>query len=266
LNHDVGRIVADAPEAVKRPQKAFLVWFAKDWLRVYEPRLKLLIFRDNPGANVSDSAAFHEIDEAVRKDELKEWWGRWGTWVVAAAVAVVVAVAGLVGWRQYDSAQRAEASAAYSAALAQIAQDRTAARSAFEAQAKNAPEPYRSLAALVAAQLREPVDAQVTALVEVAPTLSAAELTDLANVIAGYKSIDSPRAEELIAKLEPLAGPDRPFRLSVRELQAMLAVRKGDLKQARELWSEIAKDPQAPQAAAQRASAMLNLHGPAEAK
>ena len=213
---------------------------------------------------MSDSAAFQEVDEAVRKDELREWWNRWGTWVVAAAVVVVVAVTGMVGWRQYDNARRGEASAAYSAALAQIATDRSAARTAFESQAKNAPEPYRSLAALIAAQLREPLDAQVTALVEVAPTLTAAELSDLANVIAAYKSIDSPKAEEMVAKLEPLAGPDRPFRLSVKELQAMLAVRKGDLKRARELWSEIAKDPQAPQTAAQRASGMLNLH--AEAK
>ena len=242
------------------------MWFAKDRLRVYEPRLKPLIFRDNPGAIVSDSAAFHEVDEAVRKDELKEWWNRWGTWVVAGAVVAVVAVTALVGWRQYDASQRAGASAAYSAALAQIAQDKPAALKAFEDQAKNAPEPYRSLAALVAAQLREPLEAQVTALLAVAPTLNSAELTDLANVIAAYKSIDSPRAEEMVAKLEPLAGPDRPFRLSVRELQAMLAVRKSDLKRARELWSEIAKDPQAPQAAAQRASAMLNFYGPAEAK
>lgn len=209
---------------------------------------------------MSDSAAFQEVDEAVRKDELREWWNRWGTWVVAAAVIAVVVAAGLVGWRQYDASQRGEASAAYSAALAQIAQDPAAARAAFEKQAKSAPEPYRSLAALIAAQLREPLEAQVTALVEVAPTLSAAELSDLANVIAGYKSIDSPKAEEMVAKLEPLAGPDRPFRLSVRELQAMLAVRKGDIKRARELWTEITKDPQVPQAAAQRASAMLNLY------
>ena len=83
---------------------------------------------------------------------------------------------------------------------------------------------------------------------------------------AAVESIDSPKAEEMVAKLEPLAGPDRPFRLSVRELQAMLAVRKGDLKRARELWGEIAKDSGAPQAAAQRASAMLNFYGPAEAK
>lgn len=242
------------------------MWFAKDWARGYEPRLKLLIFRDNPGANVSDSAAFHEVDEAVRKDELKEWWGRWGTWVVAVAVVAVVAVTGLVGWRQYDASQRAEASAAYSAALAQIAQDTAAARAAFEKQSRDAPEPYRSLAALIAAQLREPLDAQVEALMAVAPTLSSAELADLANVIAAYKSVDSPKAEEMIARLEPLAGPDRPFRLSVRELQGMVAVRKGDTKRARELWSEIAKDPGAPQAAAQRASTLLNFHGGPEAK
>lgn len=210
---------------------------------------------------MSDSAAFHEVDEAVRKDELKEWWARYGTWVVAAAVVVVVAVAGMVGWRQYDTAQRAEASAAYSAALARIGQDPAAARAEFDKQAKSAPEPYRSLAALIAAQLNEPQEAQVTALLAVAPTLSTPELTDLANVIAGFKSVDSPKAEEVIAKLEPLAGPDRPFRLSVRELQALVAMHKGDLKRAREVWTEISKDPTVPQGAVQRVTAMLNLYG-----
>ncbi len=216
---------------------------------------------------MSDSAAYHEIDEAVRKDELKEWWARYGTWVVAAAVAVVVAVAGLVGWRQYDAAQRGDASAVYSAALAKIGQDPKAARAELDQQARSAPEPYRSLAALIAAQLDEPQEAQVAALLAVAPTLSAPELTDLANVIAGFKSVDSPRATEVVAQLEPLAGPDRPFRLSVRELQALVAMHKGDLKRAREVWTEISKDPAVPQGAVQRVTAMLNLYGgAAEAK
>ena len=74
---------------------------------------------------MSDSAAFHEIDEAVRKDEMKEWWSRYGTWVVAGAVVIVVGVTAFVGWRQYDRAQRAAASAAYSTALAQIARGGT---------------------------------------------------------------------------------------------------------------------------------------------
>jgi len=215
---------------------------------------------------LSDSAAFHEVDEAVRKDELKEWWGRYGTLVVAAAVIVVVVVAGLVGWRQYDASQRAAASAAYSAALAKIPQDPAAARAEFEKQASSAPEPYRSLASMIAAQWREPVDAQVAALAALAPTLSSAELADLASVIAAFKSVDTAKAGEMIAKLEPLAAPGRPFRLSVRELQALVAARKGDLKQARELWMEISKDPQLPQGTQQRVTAMLNLYGAAEAK
>ncbi|WP_422013126.1 tetratricopeptide repeat protein [Reyranella sp.] len=215
---------------------------------------------------MSDSAAFHEIDEAVRKDEMREWWSRYGTWVVAGAVILVVAVTGFVGWRQYDGAQRAAASAAYSAALAQIATDPAAARAELEKQAANAVQPYRSLAALTAAQLRATLEEQVTALAAVAPGLSASELSDLALVIAAFKSIDTPKAEEMVARLEPLAGPDRPFRLSVRELQAMLAVRNGDTKRAKELWNEIAKDPAVPQGASQRVSAMLNLYGGAEAK
>ncbi len=139
-------------------------------------------------------------------------------------------------------------------------------RAEFDKQASSAPEPYRSLAAMIAAQLREPVEAQVTALAALAPTLSSAELADLANVIAAFKSVDSPKAEEMIAKLEPLAAAGRPFRLSVRELQGLVAARKGDLKLARELWTEISKDAQVPQGTQQRVTAMLSLYGAAEAK
>ena len=215
---------------------------------------------------MSDSAAFQEVDEAVRKDELKEWWDRYGTFVVAGAVAIVVAVAGMVGWRQYDAGQRAAASAAYSAALAKIGPDVAAARADLEKQSKDAREPYRSLAALIVAQLQPTQEEQVAALSAVGPKLSAPELADLATVIAALKSVDTPKADEMAAKLDSLGGPDKPFRISVREVQALAAVRKGDAKRARELWGEIAKDPGTPQGAAQRASAMLNLYAAAEAK
>ncbi len=215
---------------------------------------------------MSDSAAFHEIDDAVRKDELKEWWSRWGTWVVAAVMIVVVVVAAYVGWRKYDEAQRAAAGAAYTAALAQIQTDPAAARAAFEKQATSAPQPYKALAALVAAQLRPTAEEQVAALESVAPTLSLPELNDLALVIAAYRSIDTPKAADAVARLDPLAAPDRAFHLSVKELQAILLMRKGDMKKARELWTEISKDPAVPQGSLQRATAMLNLYAEAETK
>ena len=214
---------------------------------------------------MSDSAAFQEVDDAVRQDDLKLWWKRWGTWVVAAAVLVVVAVAGFVGWRQYDQSKRAEAGAAYSAALAKIETDKAAARTELGKQAESAPEPYRSLAALAVAQLQDKPADQVTSLEAVAPRLPP-ELSDLALVMAGFRSVDSGKLDEEVAKLGALAQADRPFHVSVLELQALAAARKGDLKRAKELWTDISKDSASPQGAQQRAQAMLNYYGPGEGK
>ncbi|MFI5002375.1 MAG: tetratricopeptide repeat protein [Reyranellales bacterium] len=214
---------------------------------------------------MSDQAAFQEVDDAVRQDDLKAWWNRYGTWLVGAAVVGVVAVAGLVGWRQYDAAQRATAGAAYSAALAKIGPDNAGARAELDKQAASAPEPYRSLAALAAAQLRDTAVEQVAALEAVAPKLPAAELTDLAQVIAAFRSLGTDKADATIAGLEPLASPERPFHTSVIELQALAAARKGDLKKARDIWNEIVKDQGAPQGAVQRAQSMLNLYAEANA-
>lgn len=214
---------------------------------------------------MSDSAAFQEVDDAVRQDDLKLWWKRWGNWVVAAAVLVVVAVAGLVGWRQYDQSKRAEASAAYSAALAKIDSDKAAARAELGKQAENAPEPYRWLAELAVAQLQDKPADQMASLEAVAPRLPP-ELSDLALVMAGFRSVDAGKLDEEIGKLGALAQGDRPFHTSVIELQALAAARKGDLKRAKELWTDITKNPGSPQGAQQRAQAMLNYYGPGEGK
>lgn len=214
---------------------------------------------------MSDSAAFQEVDDAVRQDDMKRWWKRWGTWVVGGAVVLVVAATGLVGYRQYDAAQRGAASVAYSAALAKIGQDNAAARAELDKQAESAPEPYRSLAALTAAQLLDKPEEQVAALEAVSAKLPP-ELSDLALVIAGLRSVDTGKFDTTVARLDPLAMPDRPFHASVTELQALAAARKNDLKRARELWTAIAKDPTAPQGIQQRAQAMLTYYGPAEGK
>ena len=214
---------------------------------------------------MSDQAAFQEVDDAVRQDDLKAWWQRYGTWAVGGVVVLIVAVAAFVGWRQYEASRGAVASAAYTASLAKIGKDDGAARTELDLQAKSAPEPYRTLAALAAAQLRGTADQDVAALLAVAPNLPS-ELSDLAVVMAAFRGLDAGKAEELLGRLEPLAGPERAFRVSVRELQAMVAARKGDTKSARAAWEEIAKDRAAPPGAQQRAQAMLNLHAAGEAK
>jgi hypothetical protein len=213
---------------------------------------------------VSDQAAFQEIDDAVRQDDMKAWWARWGTTVVAAVVVLIVAVVALVGWRQYDASRRATAGQVYSASIAKIATDRKAARTELEQQAANAIEPYRSLSALTGAQLLDTPEQQVTALLALAPTLKP-ELSDLAIAIAGYKSVDLGKLDAMAGQLEGMTGPDRPFRMSARELQALALLKKNDIKGARSIWDEISEDGSAPAGVTQRVAAMLALYpAPAE--
>ena len=212
---------------------------------------------------MSDQAAFQEIDDAVRQDQLKAWWKRWGTPIIVGFVLLIALTVAFMQYRKYEDGQRAVAGVAFSAALAQIDQNRAAARTELEKQAKEAPEPYKWLAALAAAQLLDKTEDQVKALQALAPKLPP-EFADLAQVIAAYKSVDTPNGEQTVANLEPLTGPERAYRTSVRELQALAAQRKGDAKKAREIWTELARSPAAPQGVQQRAQAMLNLLGPGE--
>lgn len=220
--------------------------------------LKLLIFRNNRESRVSDQAAFQEIDDAVRQDDLKAWWKRYGTWIVTGVVVLVVAVAAWIGWQRYQTAERATSGVAYSSALALIGKDNAGARAALDKVAATAVEPYRSFAMLTAAQLRDKPEEQAAALLEVAPKLPG-ELSELAQVIAAYRGADTPKAGEVTAALAPISGVDHAFHASILEVQALQAMRKGDVKRSRELWNEIIKDPAAPPGAAQRAQAMLNL-------
>ena len=216
---------------------------------------------------MSDQAAFQEVDDAVRQDDIAAWWKRWGALTVTAFVVVIVAAAGTIQWRKYEASQAAVAGAAYSAALAKIGPDTKTARAELQKQAETAAEPYRSLAALADAQLLDTPEQQIAALIALAPKLTP-ELSDLALAIAGYKSVDPGKLDAMSSQLEGMTALDRPFRLSARELQALALVKKGDINGARTIWEAISKEnATAPAGVAQRTAAMLALYpAPVEAK
>jgi hypothetical protein len=67
-------------------------------------------------------------------------------------------------------------------------------------------------------------------------------------------------------KLAAVSGPERAYHGSAIELEALAAVRKGDLKMARELWTSLVKDAASPPGAQQRAQALLDYYAAREAK
>jgi hypothetical protein len=188
------------------------------------------------------SDIFHEVDEEVRREQLKKLWDRYGGLIVAAAVLVVLGVAGWRGYSWWEQKKAAEAGAAFEAAstLAETGKHQEA-EAAFAKIATDGTSSYRHLARVrEAAQLAQ-TDAKaalalydkITADKAVGPVLQ-----DLAALRAGALLIDASSFDEARRKLEPLTGTDRTFRHTAREFLVLAAWRAGDAADAKR-WSEM---------------------------
>ena len=95
------------------------------------------------------SDIFHEVDEEVRREQLKKLWDRYGNFVIAALILVVVGVAAWRGYAWWEARKAAEAGAAFEAAstLAEAGK-RSEAEAAFGKIAADGTSGYRHLARL----------------------------------------------------------------------------------------------------------------------
>ncbi len=196
------------------------------------------------------SDIFQEVDEEVRRDQLKKLWDRYQNYVIAAVTLVILAVA---GWRGYEywQAKKAEAAgSAFEAAAALSAEGQSAeAESAFAKVAAEGTPVYRSFARLrEASELASRDHKAAIELYDAVANDTAvdAALRDLAGLRAGTLLIDDAQYNEARARLEPLAAPARAFRHSARELLALAAWRAGDTAGAKRWIDMMATDAETP--------------------
>ena len=206
---------------------------------------------------------FHEVDEEVRREQLKRLWDRYSIYLIALAVLIV---AGIAGWRGYEywvAKRAAAAGAAFEAAVTLNEQAKYAeAEAAFAKVAADAPEGYRVLARMRAAgalaQIK-PADA-IKAYDELAADTSLGTTwQDLAAVRAGMLLVDTASLADMRRRLDPLAEPTRSFRHTARELLALSAWRNHDLAAAKRYLDMIATDAESPIGTRARADVLSGL-------
>ncbi len=206
---------------------------------------------------------FQEVDEEVRREQLKKLWQRYGHYAIAACVLVV---AGVAAWRGYDwweTKKAVEAGAAFeqAAALAEAGKHQEA-EAAFAKLATQASGGYRVLARLREAAELARIDskAAVAAYDEIAADKSVGRvIKDLAAVRAGFLLVDTASYGDMHARLEPLTAPERAFRHSARELLALSAWKAGDMGAARQWAEAIMSDPQTPAGTRSRTEVLSEL-------
>jgi hypothetical protein len=193
---------------------------------------------------------FQEVDEEVRREQLKKLWERYQNHAVAAAILIL---AGVGSWWAYDywqTKRAAEAGTAFENAITLSEQGKHAeAADAFAKIGASSTATYQALAQVRAAAELAQTDPKgaILAYDKIAADSSiTGALRDVAGLRAGALMIDNGSFADVRARLEPLTGTDHTFHHTARELLALAAWRVGDTAAARKWIDAITADPETP--------------------
>jgi hypothetical protein len=209
----------------------------------------------------------NEVDEDLRREQLRKIWEKYSLLIIVVAVLIVV---GVGGWRAYsylEAKKAAEAGAAFDRATELAEQNKHAeAEAAFTKLAADAPAGYRTLARLRAAG--EAASRDVAAAVTMYDAISAdgsvgAPERDLARVRAGGLLLETTPYDALLARLEPAAAAGGTYRHSARELLALAAWKANNPAATRQWVEQISNDAETPSSLRTRAEALQALLPPA---
>ena len=206
----------------------------------------------------SGDTFLREVDENLRRDQLRDIGRKYGGWLIAALVLFLAAVGGWLYWQERQRAAAAEDSEV----LAQIYTDIGAGKMATLAQrldalASNSNGATRASALFTRAALALEQNDRATATAkyhEIARDEDlAAPYRDLALIRATSLEFDAMKPEQVIARMEPLAKPGNPWFGSAGELSAMALIKQGKRTEAGQQFAAIAADRQVPDSIRARA-------------
>ena len=212
------------------------------------------------------SELFDEVDEDVRRDQLKKLWEKYSVVIIAGAILIIASVGGWRGYQYVEAKKAAEAGAAFDkAAELSDANKHPEAEKAFADLAAKAPFGYRVLSRLRLAAEMANRDPQAAAKMfdEIAADRSVgAADQDMARIRAAQLLLESASYPNMKERLEASAAPGATFRHTARELLALSAWRANDTSAARQWLDMIANDGQTPPSMRSRAEALQALLPP----
>jgi hypothetical protein len=209
---------------------------------------------------------FDEIDEEVRRDQLKKLWDQYSIYIIAVALLIIAGVGGWRGYQYLEAKKAAEAGAAFDKAVEfSEANKHAEAEAAFADLAAKAPSGYRVLARLRLAAEVASRDPQGAAKMfdEIAADRSLGTTEqDLARIRAAQLLLESTTYPNMLQRLEPATAASSSFRHTARELLALSAWRANDATAARQWLDLIANDGETPPSLRSRAEALQALLPP----
>lgn len=206
--------------------------------------------------DVSVVDVFDQVEEELRSDRYKRLARTWLP--VVGGVLLAALLAALVFWFMDSSKTRqaGAASVAYERGMEALEQGNSAAaQAAFVEAADAGSSAYEALAlnqqagiAVTANRIPE----AVTLFDRAAKASKDPILADMAALKAAFLVMDTAPIADLVTRLEPLGGDDRPFRAFAQEALALARLQHGQAAEAREIFVQLSLGQDVPDALRQR--------------
>jgi hypothetical protein len=215
---------------------------------------------------IDNETFYREVDEELRRDQLKSYWERYGKLAIAGLVLILAAIGGAIWWQNQRTLKAGERGVQLVSAFDDIAAgNKAAAAGKLDALAKSNVDGYRAAAQLTQADLA----IEAGKLDEAARRMKAiADDTgldpayrDLATVRMTALEFDKLPPQAVIGRLKPYAVAGNPWFGSAGEMVAIAYLRLNRPQEAARLYSALAKDKQVPDSIRSRSLQMAGSLG-----
>ncbi|MEA3064325.1 MAG: hypothetical protein QOJ27_764 [Sphingomonadales bacterium] len=215
---------------------------------------------------IDNETFYREVDEELRRDQLKTYWERFGKLVIAGILLVLALIGGFIWWQNHKQVKAGERGEQLISAFDDISARRKAAAMAkLDALAKSGSEGHRAAALLTKADLAvEAGDLKgaAAAFRQVADDGDLAQpYRDAALVRMTAVELDTLPPQAVVDRLKGLAVAGNPWFGSAGEMVAISYIKLNKPQQAAALFAAMAKDKQLPDTLRSRATQMAGSLG-----
>lgn len=216
-------------------------------------------------SDTNPDLAAQEVDEELRREQLRALWKAYGKFIIGGAVGVVLAVGGYQLSEYLTRSAQEEASGVFAEALDESS-NRAGAEAAAVWQGSSADLDggYAALAGIRAAQALA-ADGMTSEALEAYDAISAtssydAVLRDYAALMAALLVLDaSDDLTEARSRFVTLSLDSSPWKYSAKEQLAYIDLKEGRLEDALTNFSELASDGAVPQSISLRAQQFRDM-------
>jgi hypothetical protein len=199
-----------------------------------------------------------EVDENLRRDQMRDFAKKHGGWMVVAVVLFLAACGGFIWWRQHQ-VQRSEA---HVEEISAIYRDIGAGKVAntpkrLDQLAESGSKAVRASALFTAAAVALQQNDHKLAIAKYREIAGDGGLPDpyrdAALIRQTALEFDQIKPDEVISRMSPFAKPGNPWFGTAGEMTALAMIKQGKRDEAGRLFAAIAKDKSAPDAIRARA-------------